>query len=245
MTTRHQPDERRFSDDEVREILELALRQPPASSGLTLAELREIAEEIDLDEASLRRAVEVVMERGEREGAAVADDATSEGHREEVNVRRSMAYTALGAALGLFTTFVEGGGLDGVLGRQTIPGSGAFIDVPVTLLLVILSLVLARRHWSPRRPWSFALEAGALWAGFAAGWTMGHGSVTGDLLGLVGTALLSIGALAWLRGFRKRVSGGSAGLPVEPVIDEPGAQRPDGRVDASGPVLSMIAKPAG
>ena len=67
MTTGHQPDERRFSDDEVREILELALRQPPSSSGLTLAELREIAEEVDLDEASLRRAVEVVIERGERE----------------------------------------------------------------------------------------------------------------------------------------------------------------------------------
>lgn len=63
MTTGQQPDERRFSDDEVRVIFELALRQPPVSSGLTLTELREIAEEIDLDEASLRRAVEVVMDR--------------------------------------------------------------------------------------------------------------------------------------------------------------------------------------
>jgi hypothetical protein len=69
MMTDNQPDERRFSDDEVREILELALRQPPSSSGLTLAELQEIAEEIDLDEASLRRAVEVVMEQGERAAA--------------------------------------------------------------------------------------------------------------------------------------------------------------------------------
>ena len=55
------PDDMVLSEEEVREIVERAARELPASSGITVAELRQIAAELDIDPKALTRALDQVV----------------------------------------------------------------------------------------------------------------------------------------------------------------------------------------
>jgi hypothetical protein len=170
----------------------------------------------------------------------------------KAGIGRSALMGILATAIGVFTTYVEAGGLDSLLGRTTMPGSGSFVDVPVGLFLIAVTALNAVSRLRAGRRTLFMLESVATWLGFMAGWSMGHGSITGDLLTFVGSVLAGASALAFLRFRRRRDRGDSA--PAIPVVsaaptDASSAsddQMNGGRVEALvAAYRSLVAPPLG
>src|SRR5690554_4060577 len=141
----------RLTEAQVRKAIELAAREPPESAGLSLAQLREIAGELDIDEAALTKAVrqiladETLTATPPGGGTGAPAPGTS-----RFLVGRAIALGSFAAALGVFTTYIESGALDGLLNRTTVPGSGAFIDMPVALLLIVVTIVAAGARRFPK-----------------------------------------------------------------------------------------------
>lgn len=125
---------------------------------------------------------------------------SSRPHASEASLplRRAAALGLFAAAVGYSTTFVEAGALDDLLNRTTVPGSAAFVDVPVTIALIVLTVIVASTRRFPQQRLLFLVEASAIWLGHGAGWSIGHGSVTGDLMLLVFIAIVSSAVAAWL-----------------------------------------------
>jgi hypothetical protein len=231
------PDDLKLSEEQVRAIVERAAREPAASSLITLAQLREIATELDIDPAALDTATREVL-RG-----AAPPDQVEIGAAESIlrkasraNLGRAALLATFTIALGVFTTYVEAGGLDAVLNRTTMPGSGSFIDVPVAAFLIALSLANAYSRLRVGKRLHFLLESAATWMGFAAGWTLGHGGVTADLATFVAVVLTGSLLLTWKRtnSAIKRIRGALAALAAK-IVEErarSGEQSGGDRVEA-------------
>ena len=71
--------------------------------------------------------------------------------------------------------------------RSVLDVGGLHVEVVLALAVMLTAVVLLARFHG-RRGWQlgFELENLALWAGFASGWSLLHGGVWSDLLGLVG-----------------------------------------------------------
>lgn len=197
MSTHELPDDLRLSEEQVRAIVERALREPPASTLITLAQLREIATELDIDQSALTTAAHEVLGGAQSDAVdiGVAESVLRKASRG--NLGRGVLLGIFATALGILTTYVEAGALDGVLGRTTLPGSGAFIDVPVGAFLIALTLVNAYSRLRAGKRTQFLLESATTWLGFAVGWTLGDGRLTADLATFVGLALAGSFLLAW------------------------------------------------
>lgn len=200
MSPNELPDDLKLTEAQVRAIVERALREPPASTLITMAQLREIAAELDIDQSALAAAARTVL------ASDAPSDAMEIGVAESLlrkASRASLGRVALlgtfATALGVFTTYVEAGGLDTLLNLTTMPGSGSFVDVPVGVFLIVLTLVNAYSRLRVGKRMHFLLESVATWVGFAAGWTLGNGGLTTDLATFVGLTLAGSVILTWKR----------------------------------------------
>lgn len=200
MSRNELPDDLKLSEAQVQAIVERALRAPPASTLITMAQLREIAAELDIDQSALAAAARSVL-AGSAPSATVDVGVAESLLRKASRARlgRAALLCAFTAALGVFTTYVEAGGLDSVLNRTTMPGSGSFVDVPVGVFLIVLTLVNAYSRLRFGKRIQFLVESVATWLGFAAGWTLGNGGLTADLATFVALTLAGSVLLTWKR----------------------------------------------
>ena len=198
------PDDLVLSEAQVREVIELAARAAPRSEGVSLADLRQIALELDIEEAALADALRVVLARSPRSRPIrswLSRQATRFGRvLSRFLPRRNRWITAglVGGSLGWFSAYVAAAVLDVVINGVTYPrGSGFFIDAPVAILLVLLTLAnsLARRVDGGRG--RYLGEMLAAWSAFVVAWSVTHGHLTDDLVRFTLICLTALGLWGW------------------------------------------------
>ncbi|MDX1393166.1 MAG: hypothetical protein R3195_02200 [Gemmatimonadota bacterium] len=177
-----------LSEPQVREIIERAARREPGADGVTVAELRQIARELEIDEPALNNALEEVLGQTPPTPAAGSwfrrQVARLGGLLDDILPRRGrlLSGVALGAALGWSSAAFS-------------PGSE--MDVPVGLAMVLLTVAnsLSRRLYG--RFERFVAETVGMWSAFAAFWSVTYGGPTGDLATWVGINLVAATIWGW------------------------------------------------
>ena len=175
-----------LSESQVRQIIERAVKNDPKSTGISVAELQRIAEELDIDRIALNRALDEVL----AQPPAGIDTRTLVKRLvdglslllDDVLPRRARLLS--GVAFGASVGWVSG---------AFSPGSE--LDVPVGIAMVALTFANSISRKLGHRFRAFVAETAGMWGAFAATWAATYGSVTDDLLAWVG--LNTIVSLAW------------------------------------------------
>jgi hypothetical protein len=216
------PDDMLLSEAQMRDIIERASRELPASTGITVAELRQIAAELDIDAKSLERAFDEVV------GLPIADQPV------RTWIRRKL--TTLGRLVDPFLPkkgrFVAGalfGGLAGWLNAFLMGFSlNGHYPIACAMIGITLANLLSRRLDRDRS--RYVAETLAMWGLYGASWALTYGDVTGNLVQwvLLWTSLALLGGWRLLRA----PSGGNDQPPLVPLsadkstrapADDPGA----------------------
>ncbi len=208
MLPKELPEDIVLSDAQVREVIELAARAVPPANGVSLAELRQIALELDIEERALENALRVVLGRvpaptpirswlstlATRLGVALSRFFDERGVR-----RRWLAFGAVGGTLGWFSAYSSALLYERVINGMTIRTSSTFlVDAPITALLILITLAnsLSRRVEGDRT--RYLLDTAATWFAFSTGWALTYGAVTDDLMGGLATFTAALGLWGWL-----------------------------------------------
>ena len=198
------PEDLVLNETEFRQIIELATRTTPHSHGVSIAELRQIAQELDIDPESLARALDVVLARPER-----ARPIRSWLNRRTTQIGltlsgvlprrgRLIAGGLVGGFLGWVSAHVATGLREVINGLVVMRGSAAFIDIPIASLLILLTIANSLVHRVDRRRDRFLAETVACWGTFAVAWCITHGGVSADLVRSVIACLSLFGLWGWL-----------------------------------------------
>lgn len=189
MSSNDLPDDLVLSDAQLREVVERASRVDQRPSGISIATLRQIAAELDIDPAALERALDEVVGLpvpGRPLQSWFKRQVTSVGRFLSQLLPREGRLTsslAIGTALGWLSGYVAVSLQRTVNGFTYSIGGTAFLDVPIAVFMVILTLAnsLARRHEG--RLGKYLAETAGLWGAFATAWIVTWGGVSGDLIG--------------------------------------------------------------
>lgn len=184
-----------LSEAQFREVIERATRADLTQDGISVAILRQVAQELEIDPKALQRAL------GDVVGVSDARQPVRGWFRRQITNAgrlvdfalpkrgRLVAGIAVGTFLGWLTAHVAVG-LRVVIGETTRSiGSSSFIDVPVFLLLVALTFANSLSRRLDRRLDRYLAEVATMWGAFAISWSITFGSTTNDLSV---TTLLSI-----------------------------------------------------
>lgn len=230
-----------LSEAQFRKVIELAVRVTPRSEGVSVAELRQIARDLDIDQDSLARALSVVLAQPQRSQSTrswLSTQATRLGMglgRVLPRRGRLIASGLVGGLLGWLSAYVGLGLREVINGMIIMRGSTSYLDVAIFIVLSLLTLAnsLSRRVDGRRR--RYLAETVMTWSTLALAWAITHGSATADLLTAVALSMAAFGLWGWLI-IRPRGSDG-AGLLVKTQVDvtEPGA--PERTNDERGTLL--------
>ncbi|MGH7467155.1 MAG: hypothetical protein ACRENP_04130 [Longimicrobiales bacterium] len=174
------PEDRRLSEAQVRQIIERAVALD-ARDILSVRELRSIADEIGISSRALSLALHEVLaaEKG-------SDAARVHGWLSSFGPRIRLSWMAVaGATWGSITAMLDARVNDASL-----------IDLPSVMVLICVSLALpllsTLRHYHATLPGKLV----ALWLAYMAGWAITHGDVTSDLVFGVGSIGLGVSVIA-------------------------------------------------
>lgn len=260
---RHEfPEDLVLSEAQLRAVIERAARAEPRPEGTSIAVLRQIAAELDIDPAALERALNEVVGlpvQGKPVRSWINRRVTRLGHALDLVLPRRgrlVAGLLLGGSLGWLSAQVALGlRLPGGMGSS---GSGAFVDVPITIALILLTLANSLSRRLDRRFARYLAETAALWGGLAVTWSITAGEATNDLVSLVLLVMAASAVWGWLV-VRRRSDGGdrtplrSASDPIAPAdtvapAETGGHEDPRGGTRASwsgvvSPTWIGLAKP--
>jgi len=254
---RHEfPEDLVLTEAQLRAVIERATRAEPRPEGTSIAVLRQIAAELDIDPAALERALDEVVGlpvRGKPVHSWINRRVTRLGHALDLVLPRKGRLAAgllLGGSLGWLSAEVALGlRLPSGMGSS---GSGAFVDVPITIALVLLTLANSLSRRLDGRFARYLAELAATWGAFVIAWGVTAGGVSGDLAR--GALLISMAAAVWGWLVVRRKSAGGPDtpervLPVTPVrADATKAEEPLRSTRASwegliSPTMIGLAKP--
>ena len=183
-----------LTEEEFRKVIERAELISSGRDRISLAELRTIAADLDIEGSALERALAEVL----KETAVASRDETMLAESRPILRRRLALGAVAGALLGV------GSSLMGLAERMVIAGiemvlsSTAWVDVPVAIVLGLLSLFALLRSRSNGSLRSYCGEVTTLWLTFFFGWSLIRMGSPGDLLAFLVTGLsvsLAIGFL--------------------------------------------------
>jgi len=195
------PDDLVLSESQVRDVIERAVRAEARSDGTSIAMLRQIAQELEIDPVALERALHDVVGlpvKGKPIRSWISRRVTRLCHAVDLFLPRKgrlVAGLMLGGSLGWLSAHIAVG-LRVVIGTITgTSGSAAFIDVPIAIVLILLTLAnsLSRRldgHFV-----RYLAETGVTAGAFASAWALTAGRFTIDLA--TGVALYTAAAAVW------------------------------------------------
>jgi hypothetical protein len=232
------PDDLMLSEAQVREIIELAARIPRRSDGVSLAVLREIAQELDIEQDALTRAIYEVLAKRPRPSLRLrlSTWATRLGlalDRFLPQRGRGIAAGLIGSFLGWLSAYIGSGLREVVNGITVMRGSTAFIDVPITLALILLTLANSLSRRTDGRLARYLAETVIAWGAFLTAWSFTHGGLTDDGVRVTLVCTSACGMWGWLI-MRPPKSWRNAGAPVmtPPRTDAPGASHAPGDQNA-------------
>ena len=181
-----------LTEAQAREVIELATRIPAHAEGISLADLREIARELDIDGSALDQAITEVLRR-----PSARLRITRIGHF-FVRRARAVAGGVIAGFLGWLSGHVTDALREVVNGITVMRGSGAFIDVPVAAALIALTFLnsLSRRLNGRRK--DYFVETVATWGAFFLARSFQDGYVTQDGARFVVIAVLGFALWGWL-----------------------------------------------
>jgi hypothetical protein len=176
----------------MREVIELATRIPSGEEGISLADLRQIARDLDIDQDALDQAITDVLRR-----PSARLRVTKIGHL-LARHPRAIAGGLIASFLGWLSGHVTDALREVINGVTLMRGSGAFIDVPVAIALFSLTFLNSlSRRLSGRRKHYF-IETLAMWGAFFLARSLQDGYITQDGTWFVAIALLGFGLWGWL-----------------------------------------------
>jgi len=222
MSSQDLPDDFMLSDSQLREVVERASRADQKPAGISIAMLRQIAAELEIDPVALERALDDVVGLPVH-GRPLRNWFT----RRTTSICRFLSQllpregrfatsVVIGASLGWLSAAVAKSLLISVGGMTVAKGGAAFVDVPIAIAMILLTLVnsLARRHEG--RLGKYLAETAAIWGASATAWGVTYGKLSSDL------TLWTLGCLAsatiWGIMIIRRSSPpglGSSALPVD------------------------------
>lgn len=218
------PDDMVLSEAQMRDIIERATREMPLSTGITVAELRQIAAELDIDPKSLERAFDEVI------GLPIAD--------RPVRTWLKRQLTKLGRLVDPFLPkkgrLVAGalfGGIAGWLNAFLMEFSiNGHYPVAFAMIGITLANLLSRRLDRDFR--HYFAETLATWGLYGLSWALTYDGITSNLViwVLLWTSLAVIGGL---RLMRAPLDGGDQ-PPLLPYTVDKATQEPD---DGPGTML--------
>jgi hypothetical protein len=202
MSKEELPENVRITEAQLREVIERAARMPAHSEGISIAELREIGDQLDIDPRALAAALQEVLgspaplmprprvarrvARSLRASVRRALDRMSAAVARTIPASGAVAVAA-GAASGLVAGLFSHALRETiVIGTQTVSimhGSTAFIDVPATLALIALTILNSLRRRGSRDFGRYLRDTVATFAGFTALWSLSSGAgLTDDIV---------------------------------------------------------------
>jgi hypothetical protein len=198
--------------------------------------LRQVAVEAEIDEEKLESALRAVLDAKMPVELATPPS----GHRSLGEILgdilprhgRAVVFALIGGWLGWFSAHI---------GNTLNSGAMGFVDVPIGLGLIAISLansVNRRVDGSVRR---FILESVATWAAFDIAWSITHGRVTDDIVTYLISCVVGASVWGWLFVRRSGPTSPTASATTPTPVDGPTAS---GREEGSGWPMTM-AQPAG
>ena len=168
------PQEMKLSDAEVRDVIERAVRTQPQRSNLTVAELREIAAELDIDPHALELALDQVVGLpipGKPIRSWIKRQMTKIGRLTDAflpQTGRIAGFAIFGAVAGWLNSFMATLSIN--------------VHYPVALAMVGLTIanLLSRRLDQKLR--RFITETLVTWLLYATAWAITYGGVTDNLV---------------------------------------------------------------
>ena len=183
-----------LTESQFREVIERATRSELRDPGISLDILRQVAEELEIDPKELQQALHTVLAAPEPRRPV---DWTRRidariGHLlEDILPRtgRSVVGALIGGSLGWFSAYVA---------MIVDTGANAFIDVPVAVTMVLLTVANSLGRRLDGRFGRFVGETAAMGTAFGVAWALTHGDVTGDLATWVLSCIAAATAWGWL-----------------------------------------------
>ena len=220
------PNDLVLTEAQVREVIELATRLPSSKEGISLSDLRQIARELDIDQDALDRALAEVL------GRPSARFLMTRLGRLLVNRGRAVVGALIGSVLGWWSGFATDALREVINGMTVMKGSGAFIDVPVAIALILLTLLNSLSRWLDARRRDYVVETVATWGFFLAARALQDGYITQDGTRFVAMAVLTSCLWGWLTirprpGSQVRLehAPGAQGAPSMEEAERTGLQR--------------------
>lgn len=193
MTDREIPKDLVLTEWQFREVIERAARAEAREPGITVEVLRQVAAEAEIDQKKLESALRAVLEAS----TPVEPDIPRSPRRSLGEILgdilprrgRDVVFALVGAWLGWFSAHI---------GNTLNSGAMGFVDVPIGLGLIAISLlnsVNRRVDGSVRR---FILESVATWAAFDIAWSITHGRVSDDIVTYFISCVAGASVWGWL-----------------------------------------------
>ena len=233
MTDREIPKDLVLTESQFREVIERAARAEAREPGITVEALRQVAAEAEIDQLKLEAALRAVLDSATPASAAAVPPAARRSIGEmigEVLPRqgRAIVFAIIAAWLGWFSAHI---------GNTLNTGAMGFVDLPIGILMLVLTLANSVHRRVDGRVGRFIAESAATWAGFTIAWSITHGRVTDDLVTWLASGVGAAAVWGWL--FVRRRG------PNEPAVaaaNSPPVDAPAGREDGSW--QSTMVQPA-
>jgi hypothetical protein len=215
MGNRELPDDMILSEAQLREVIERAARMEPSAEGVTVAELRQIASELNIEPRAIQQALDEVI------GLPIP------GHPIRTWLKRGL--TRLGHEVdrylpekGRLLIGAAFGSIAGWLNAFIPDGFGINTHYPVAIAMVGFTALNLLSRRVDKRLFKFLTETLAMWLVYGVFWATTHGEATESLvIWLAMWTALASGA-GWLMIGRNSRQDGQG--PLSPAQSEEGGR---------------------
>jgi hypothetical protein len=184
------PEEIVLTEAQLRKIIDRAVRMQDPADGVTIADLRQIAAELDIEPKAIERAIDEVI------GLPIP------GHPVRTWFKR--AFTKLGHEVdrylpekGRLLIGVAFGYVAGWLNAFVPDGFGVNTHYPTAVAMVGFTVLNLLSRRLDRSLLKFLREAVAMWLVYGIAWSITHGEPTQNLIAWVTLWISAAGVTAW------------------------------------------------
>jgi hypothetical protein len=214
-----------LTESQFREVIERAARAEAREPGITVEALRQVAAEAEIDQEKLEAALREVLDSA----PPASTPAMSLSGRPSIGAMmgeilprqgRVIVFALIAAWLGWFSAHI---------GNTLNSGAMGFVDVPVSIVMLVMTLANSMNRRVDGRVGRFIAESAATCAGFTIAWSITHGRVTDDLVTWLASGIGAAAVWGWLFVRRRGPSEPAVTATSSPAVDAPASSDRDER----------------